>query len=63
MNLNDNTIAQQLQSVPSDQEQISVIEEEDIQDIDTNTLTNQLSEIEADNSEEKNTNTNLARKA
>jgi hypothetical protein len=57
MNLNDNTIAQQLQSIPSDQEQTSIIEEEDTQGIDTNTLTNQLSEIEPDNSEEKNTNT------
>ena len=57
MNLNNNTIAQQLQSIPSDNEQTSIIEEEDTQGIDTNTLTNQLSEIESDNSEEKNTNT------
>ena len=57
MNLNDNTIAQQLQSIPNDgEEETSVTETEDIT-VDTSNYTNQLNEIEVDDVEETSTNT------
>jgi hypothetical protein len=57
MDLNDNTIAQQLQSIPNDgEEETSVTETEDIT-VDTSNYTNQLNEIEVDDVEETSTNT------
>ena len=57
MDLNDNTIAQQLQSIPNDgEEETSVIETEDVT-ADTSNYTTQLNEIEIDNAEETSTNT------
>ena len=57
MNLKDNTIAQQLQSIPNDgEEETSVTETEDVT-ADTSNYTNQLNEIEIDNAEETSTNT------
>ena len=45
MNLKDNTIAQQLQSIPNDgEEETSVTETEDVT-ADTSNYTNQLNEI------------------
>ena len=57
MNLNENTFAQQLQSIPNDgEEETSVIETEDTS-VGVSDYTNQLNEIENDNAEETSTNT------